>query len=76
MVGLRGAGADRIVRTEADRVDMEVLMVVVGHVDTALEGVEHPMSSFLHFLFLLCPDLLSLSWVKGLQFSQFFIFSS
>ena len=46
-------------RTEgADRVAMEVVVVIVGHVDVTVEGVEHSMSNFLYFL--LFSDLLLL----------------
>ena len=60
-----GAGADRLA--------MEVVVVIVRHVDATVVGAEHPMSNFLYFL-LLCnllllflPDLFSLTGVKGLE---------
>ena len=59
-------------------------MVIVGHVDTAVEIVECPMSDFLYFLLfcdlllLLLPDLFCLVGVKGLEllFSWLSFFSS
>ena len=64
--GSEGAGADRLA--------MEVVAVVVRHVDTTVVGAEHPMSNFLYFLLLRdllllsIPDLFSLTGVKGLEF--------
>ena len=68
--------------TEADRLAMEVVMVVAGHADATIEGMECPMSNFLYFLLLwdllllFLPDLFSLTGVKGLQslFMAFFLF--
>ena len=75
--GPEGVGAGRLVGAEANRVAMMVVMIVVEHVDAAVEGVEHPMSRFLYFLLLFCPDILSLTGVKGLEVlsSWLFLFS-
>ena len=35
---------------EADRVAVEVVIGVVGHVDTTVVCAEHPMSNFLYFM--------------------------
>ena len=76
--GPQGIGAGRLVRTEAVRVAVEAIVVVVGHMDAAVEGIEHPMSSFLYFLLLFGPDLPSLTVVKGLEllFSWLLLLSS
>ena len=73
-----GVDVGRLVGAEADRIAVVVVMVVGGHADATAEGVELPMSSFLYFLFLFWPDLLSLTRVKGLDFlsSHLFLFSS
>ena len=49
-------------------------MLVAGHADTAVEGVECSMSRFLYFLLLFCPDLLSLTGVDGLEFLSSWLF--
>ena len=57
----------------ADRLTVMVA-VVVGHVDAAVEGTEHPMSNFqyfllfCHLLLLFLTNLFSLTGVKGLEF--------
>ena len=60
--------------TGADRLTMEVVVIVVRHVDATIVSTECSMSNFLYFL-LLCnfllhflPDLFSLTGVKGLEF--------
>ena len=51
-----------------------VVVVAIGHVDTAVESVEHTMSNYLYFLLfcdlllLFLPNLFSLTGVKGLKF--------
>ena len=78
--GLLGAGSLGIVGTSkilgglegTDRSTVVVVVVVVGHVDTTVEGAKHPMSNFMHFLLLLLlfiflPKLVSLTGVKGLK---------
>ena len=63
----------------ADRLAV-VMVGVVGLVDTAVEGTEHPMSNFQYFLLfcalllLFLANLFSLTGVKGLQF--FFLWLS
>ena len=47
--GPEGVGAGMSVEAEAVRVAMEVVVDVVGHVEATVEGMEHPMSSFLYF---------------------------
>ena len=70
--GSEGAGGDRLA--------MEVVVVVVGHVDAAVVGAKHPMSNFLYFL-LLCdlllfflPGLFSLTGGEGIRVSLFIVF--
>ena len=70
--GPEGVGAGRLAGVEAD-LGM-LVMVVVGHVNAGVEGMEHPMSGFLYFLLLFCLDLLSLTGVKGLEFLIFMAF--
>ena len=65
--GSEGIGTGRLVGMEADRVAIEVVVVVVGCTDVAVEGTEHPMLSFLYFLLLFCLVLSSLIGVKGLE---------
>ena len=51
-----------------------VMVVVVVHVGTAVEGTEHPMSNFWYFLLfcdlllLFLANLFSLTGAKGLEF--------
>ena len=48
-----------------------MVVIILGHVDAAVEGTEHPMSNFLYFLLfcdlllLFLPNLFSLTEVKG-----------
>ena len=57
----------------ADRLTV-VVVVVVGHLDAAVEGMEPPMSNFQYFLLfcdlllLFLANLFSLTGVKGLEF--------
>ena len=43
-----------------DRLAVEVVVVIVGHIDATVEDVECPMSNFLYFL--LFFDLLLFFW--------------
>ena len=61
-------------RAGADRLAVEVVVVIVRHVGATVVGTECPISNFLYFLLLydlllpFLPDLFSLNGVKGLEF--------
>ena len=71
---LEWVGVCRPVGAEAGRAAVVVVVVVAVCADAAVDGMEHPV--FLYFL--LCPYLLSITGVKGLESlsSQLFLFSS
>ena len=76
--GADGLGTDGMFKVlgRLEGTDMFAMMVVVevvGHVDTAVEGTKCPMSNFLYFLpfwdllLLSMPSLVSPTGVKGLK---------